>query len=159
MKAPPAVLPLLLAAACAGRTAASPDRGTTRADYLRRAEAVCAAANAQRAALRVPTADADFAPYVTEVVKVAERAATALARIAPPAADAADLRARVSGPLATDLAAGHSYLAAVATGPASGRDEALSDLLAVVSRTRPDVEWMRGYGFVQCVRAVSLSPG
>ncbi|MGZ6825552.1 MAG: hypothetical protein ACXVGH_02080, partial [Mycobacteriales bacterium] len=92
MKAPLAALPLLLVAACAGGTAASQDRGTTRADYLHRAETVCAAANAQRAALRVPTADADFAPYVTGVVKVADRAAAALARITPPAADAADLR-------------------------------------------------------------------
>lgn len=154
-----AVVPLLLVAACGSGTSHAASKGLSKAEYLRQAEAVCATANGQKAALKVPTADADFAPYVTGVVKVADEAAAALAKLSPPPADAADLRAKVTGPLATDLTAGHAYLSAVATGPAAGRDKALSDLLAVVSKTRPDADWMRGYGFTECVRAVSLSPG
>jgi hypothetical protein len=152
------VLPLLLLTACGASTKAAESSGLTKAGYLAQAEAVCATANTEKSALKVPTADVDFTPYVTGVVRVADKAAAALARITPPKADAAALAQHVTEPLATDLAAGHAYITATTTGPAAGRDKALSDLLAVVGKTKPDTDWMRSYGFVQCVKAISLTP-
>jgi hypothetical protein len=149
---PVLVVPLLLTG-CGG------DKDNeAKADYLKQAEAVCATANSEQKALTAPTAVGQLAPYVAEVVAVADRAYTALLALEAPAGDKAELNDKVLKPLQAQVATGHQYAAQVAAA-AKKKDQA--ELLRLLgdppTDTKADLRWMKSYGFKSCVDAADTS--
>lgn len=147
---------LVLVAACSG--GGGPSGGISKADYLRQAEVICAKANQQQSALKTPTAVEALAPYVAQVVAIADEAATALAALEAPKADQSDLTAKVLTPLKEQLVVGHAYADQVAVAAKARDNAALVQLLGnPPTKTRADLRWMKDYGFKDCVEAADTS--
>lgn len=150
------VVPLLAGAACSGGSSAT--AGASKADYLQKAEAICAKANADQKALKTPTAAEQLSPYVDAIVKIADTNTTALAALTPPKRDAAALQSHVLGPLAGQLAKAKTYAAEVRRASDAHDMVALAKLLGdPPNKTVADLDWMRRYGFQQCVDAADTS--
>jgi hypothetical protein len=148
------LLPLVLVTACGGGTA---KESAAKKNYLAKAEAICAKANADTAALQTPQAAGDLAPYVAKVLAVADTASTAVDSLTPPPADAAELRKRVVNPLKSQLAEAHAYAAKVAAADKTKDEAALTQLtLNAPTGSKADLRWMRKYGFSACVDAANV---
>lgn len=145
---------LLAVSACSGGTST----GVSKADYLARAEAICAQANRSQDGLATPTAVDALAPYVARIVAIADQAATELRALAVPEADRSDLEVNVLTPLEEQLEVGHDYADEVAAA-AKARDNA--ELVRLLgdppTRTRADLRWMKAYGFKECVESADTS--
>ena len=154
MKSACVVLPLALVVACGGGSSAG---AAEKAAYLKKAEAICATANAQTENLKTPQAAADFAPYVARVVSFADAATASINALTLPSRDAADLRKKVLDPLKTQLAQAHEYAAQVAAANRAKDEAALTRLtLNAPTGSKADLAWMRGYGFSECVDAAEV---
>jgi hypothetical protein len=148
-----AVPVLLLAAACGGGSD-DKDKSSSKAEYVSKAEAICKKANADQAALAFPTTAAAFPGYVKSIVDLAEKATEDIEALEPPAADKADLEAKVLKPLNTALEAGKKYQADVAAAAAKNDQTKLGQLVASPpTGSTADIAWMKAYGFVECVKA------
>lgn len=149
------LLPGLLLAGCGGGGSGG---GVAKTDYLAKAEAVCVKANADRKALPSPSGASDVAPYVRKLVDIAGRATTALAALSPPKADAAQLQAKVVGPLQAQLGDGQRFADDVEAAAKRNDNAALLGLVAnPPNKTRADLPFMRKYGFKACVAAADTS--
>jgi hypothetical protein len=150
------VLPLIACAACSGGSSSS--SGASKVDYLRKAEAICTKANADQKALKTPTSAAQLSPYVDAVVQIADTSTTALAALTPPKADAAALQSHVLGPLTAQLAKAKTYATEVRKASDAHDQLGLAKLLSdPPNKTAADLDWMRKYGFQQCVDAADTS--
>lgn len=144
---------LLLATGCGAGGGGSL---SAKAVYLRKAEAVCAAANGQEAQAKkdTPTSVAAVPAYVHRFVDIARQDVSALSALVPPKPDAADITSRLLTPLAQQLADGEAYAKQVDAAAAAHDTGALTSLvLNPPTKTRVDVGWMRRYGFRECVTA------
>ena len=160
MKLTCVVLPLALVVACGGGSSAGAANKADKADkaaYLKKAEAICATANADTKNLKTPQAAADLAPYVAKVVGFADTATASINALTLPPRDAADLRTKVLDPLKTQLAQAHEYAAQVAAANRAKDDAALTRLtLQAPTGSKADLTWMRHYGFSECVDAANV---
>ena len=149
------ILVLLLVTACGGG-AGSPvtSDGVTKADYLKAAEKVCAAANDEQDALKTPTEGKELAAYVAKVVDIATRATDQLKALEAPKADQAELKARVFDKLDDQLTTAHQYSKDVDAATAKNDNLALIKLFSnPPTQTKADLAWMKDYGFDECVDA------
>lgn len=124
--------------------------------YVEQATAVCERAQADLDAQQRPTSATDLAPFVTELVAVAERSSTELRALAPPEDDRAEIETKVLDPLDAQIEEGRAFAEQV---EAAGKDTAaLTRLLG----QRPgagdiDVEFLRSYGLETCADALNIT--
>ena len=138
----------LVVAACGGDT-------DPKADYVEKANSVCADADDDFADLQQPTAVTEFAPFAQKTVAVAEKAQQDLAELTPPEQDRAELEAKALAPFAALVEEGKAFAEKVS---AAGADQAA--LLALLPE-RPtaekiDLEFLRAYGLGTCADAIKL---
>lgn len=140
------VLPLVLVVACGGSS------GPSKADYIARAEAICKKANADVKALPFPTSTAAISDYAAKIVAVADETTTALGKLDQPAADKDDLEKKVLAPLRTQVSEGKEFAAKIKAAVDANDQKTLQQLVAKPPvGTEADLDWMRTYGFTQCV--------
>ncbi len=152
----PLVLLLVLSALLAG-CGGGKGAGAKQA-YLAKAEAICAKAIKERDAVAAPGGAPDFQPYVHALVDIASRTATAVGSLTPPAADAAQLQAKVIGPLQEQLRDGQAYAAKVDAATTTHNSVALLNLAGNPPKTtRADLAFMRTYGFKACAKAADTA--
>ena len=125
-----------------------------KAAYVADAKAVCKEAAADKAALKTPSAPAEFSPYADQLVAIAEGAQRDLAALEPPADDRAELEERVLDPFADVVEEGRDFAAQV---EAAGDDQAA--LLALLGE-RPDagevdLDYLRRYGLKTCADVIA----
>lgn len=149
------VLPVLvLASACGGSDDEPAASGPTRASYLTQVEAICKTANDAIDGLKPPTSPAELVTLADTTVSTAARATEDFAAVQPPADDRADVEAKVVVPLRAQVAEGKAFVVKLKAAVASNDSKALNALAAnPPTTTEADLEWMRGYGFVECVKA------
>lgn len=151
-----ALVLVLLAAACGG-SSGSGDKGVdAKKAYLAKAEALCADVNTKVAKARkeVPTDIAAVPAYVHRIVDLGRTNVDGLTTLTPPPKDAADLQAKVLGPLTEQVKVGDAYAAKVDAATKAKNNTVLTDLLThPPTQTRADIAWMRTYGFSACATA------
>ena len=148
------VLCLALAACSGGGDTEAAEEVDPKKAYVEAASKVCSDADAQFARLTAPATPAEFGPYVTQTVQIAENVQTDLAALTPPEQDRAELERKVLDPFAALVTSGKEFSARVT---AAGADEA--QLLPLLAE-RPtsagiDKEYLRSYGLQSCADAVS----
>jgi hypothetical protein len=151
-----ALVLLLLVAACGGSSDGAGGGGNSKADYLSKAEAICAKANTEIDAAKknLPTGTAEVPAYVHKLLDFAKQTLEDLTLLSPPEADAADVKAKLIDPLTQQYADGQTFAGKVDAAAAKNDDQALTQLvLNPPTKTRVDVAWMKGYGFKACVTA------
>src|SRR3954469_6812693 len=144
---------VLLVAACGG---SSGDSGSPKADYLKKAEAICAKANTEiTAAKKTPPAGiAEVPPYVHKLLDLAKQTLEDLSLLTPPSDDAVEVKAKLLDPLGQQFADGQSFAAKVDAAAAKNDSATLTQLVFnPPTKTRVDVAWMKSYGFKACVTA------
>lgn len=150
------LLTALLLSACSGGGGAT--TGVSKADFLAAAEKICAQANTDQEALKTPTSVGALAPYVARVVEIAETATAELKELELPAADEADLTAKVLDPLQAQLTAGLAYADSVKAAADKNDFGALTKLLGdPPTDSKADLRWMKDYGFDACVEAADTT--
>jgi hypothetical protein len=149
---------LLLAAACGGSDKDHTSSGLSKAAYIQQAEAICTRANADIKALKPPATIDAVEALVVQTVQIAESATKQIEALDPPAADKADIKAKVLDPLDGQLAEGKAFLEKVRTALAKHDQAALGQLIAnPPTGSKADLSWMRSYGFHACVEAADTS--
>lgn len=148
------VLPLLLlASACGGS-----DEPSAKEAYLAEAEAVCAKANAAQKAEKSPAGPDAIPAYVRRVVTIASDASAELNALEPPADDADELDAKLLSPLREQVAVGQAFAKDVEEAGAKKDTAAVLKLLGTAPlQPKADLEFMKDYGFVECVDAADTS--
>lgn len=145
------LVPLVLLSACGGSDKPS---GLAKADYIAKAEAICTRANTEIKALTTPTSVAAVAAYVEESLQIAEVATGEIKKLEPPAADKAEIKAKVLDPLDGQVVDGKEFLVKVKAAVAKNDQAALGQLIANPPiDSKADLAWMRSYGFTSCVEA------
>lgn len=147
-----ALVLIVLVAACGG----SGDNGNPKDDYLSKAEAICAKANAQiaDAKKKPPAGVTEVPPYVHKLVNLAKSSYDDLSALTPPSGDAAQIKSKLISPLATQVHDGELFAAKVDAAAAKNDSATLTQLvLNPPTKTRVDVAWMKSYGFNECVTA------
>jgi hypothetical protein len=142
------VLPVLLLAACGGGSSLS------KSEYVAQAEAICKDTNKQIDALSTPTDPASFQKLIEDSIKIADSATSRIKALDPPSDDKADLQKKVIEPLESQVKEARSYLAKVKEAVAKKDQPALGKLLTnPPTGNEADLDWMRSYGFKECVDA------
>jgi len=148
-----ALVLVLLVAACGGGA----DKGAdAKKAYLAKAEALCADVNTKVAKARkeVPTDIPSVPAYVHRIVDLGRVNVDGLSKLTPPPKDAADLQAKVLGPLTEQVTIGDEYAAKVDAAAKAKDNKTLTDLIFhPPTQTRADISWMRTYGFSACATA------
>lgn len=142
------LLPIVLLAACGGAS------GPGKSAYLAQAEAICKKANSDVKALAVPSTPSALPAYVSTLLGIADAATTQLEKLAPPAADKAQLDKRFLTPLRGQIVEGRAYLGEIKKAVAANDQAALQKLVTnPPTASKADTAWMTSYGFVSCVEA------
>src|SRR3954447_17006589 len=104
-----ALVLVLLVAACGGSSGGA--KGNPKADYLSKAEAICAKANTQiDAAKRNTPAGTDGVPaYVHKLLDLAKQTLDDLSVLSPPSSDAAEVKTKLLDPLTQQYADGQTF--------------------------------------------------
>jgi hypothetical protein len=147
---------LMLVAACGGGSGGK--AASAKSTYLAAAEAICAGVNTKVTAAKKeqPTAIADIPPYVHRILLLGHSTYDELSKLAPPPADAAAIKAKIISPLATQLAAGDAFAAAVDAAAAKKDTAKLTSLVFnPPTKTSVDLAWMKTYGFTECLKAAN----
>ncbi|MCU1692566.1 MAG: hypothetical protein JWM64_1657 [Frankiales bacterium] len=145
---------LLLPTACSG----GGDDDGGKAAYLTQAEAVCKKANDAQAATKTPASAEAIPAYVRQVVTIASDASAELNAIEPPEKDAAELDERLLAPLRDQVGKGQAFAKQVDETAAEGDTSAVLKLIGSAPlQPTADLEWMKGYGFDECVKAADTS--
>ena len=146
---------LLLLPALALALTACGGNADPRAEYVEKANSVCADADDDFADLTQPTSAAEFGPFAQKTLAIAEQAQQELAKLTPPEQDRAELETKVLNPFAMLVEEGKAFAEQVS---AAGADQA--KLLALLPQ-RPtaekiDLEFLRTYGLGTCADAIEL---
>lgn len=128
-----------------------------RAAYLDAAEQVCADANAEVEALPRPTAVDGVADFTDQVLGVLQSTVEQVSALEPPEEDVAELTEKVLDPLDTDIQRAEAYAAEVRAAAEANDNATLLRLVSEVPKTSADLDFMREYGFVECVNAADTS--
>jgi ribosomal protein S18 acetylase RimI-like enzyme len=147
------ILPVLLLplAGCSGDDGESLEE--RRSAYLQSAEAVCADSNEQVEALGQPTSVAEVPTAADRAVEIVRGTVASVEALEPPEEDRAEIEEKVVDPLRADVGVAEQYAEEVKAAAAANDSLALLRLLGERPQTTADLEFMRGYGFVECVRA------
>lgn len=149
------VLPLVAVVACSGGSSSS---GASKADYVKKAEAICLKANVDQKNLKTPTSAGELSPYVDAIVRIADQSTTALLKLDPPKADKEVLDQHVFTPLSGQLTKLRDYADKVRKAAKDNDQIGLVKLLSdPPNKTAADLDWMRSYGFKECVEAADTS--
>jgi hypothetical protein len=149
---------LLLATACNGSDDDQVAQGLSKAAYLSQAEAICATANTDIKALQRPTSIAAVPGFVEKTLQIAEVATGKIKGLEPPAADKAQIKAKVLDPLDGQVTAGRALLEQVRTAVKNNDTAAIGRLIQnPPTGSKADLAWMRSYGFKACVEAADTS--
>lgn len=146
-----------LAAGCGGSSA--PAQVSAKDAYLAKAEAICASANTELARVKKtqPTATEQLPTYVKAIVDVGRKNVEQLSALEPPAADNAEITAKVIEPLQGQVVAGDAYAAKV-TDAVLKKDPGLLGLVTnPPTQTKADLDFMKAYGFSACVKAADTA--
>ena len=148
MKRVAIVLPFVLVAACGGGSSS----GSSKSDYVAKAEAICKDTNAKTKAFTLPSDPAGFQKLVEKSIALAESTLDALKKLDPPSGDKHDIQNKVITPLEDQLAQGKAYLKEVRTAVAKKDQNAIGRLLQNPPRQhKADLDFMKSYGFKECV--------
>lgn len=148
-----ALVLVLLVPACGGSSGGGDN---PKAVYLSKAEAICAKANTEIAAVKknAPAGIAEVPPYVRKLLDLAKATYDDLSALSPPSADAAQIKAKLISPLATQIRDGETFAAKVDAAAAKKDSATLTQLVFnPPTKTRVDIAWMKSYGFSACVTA------
>jgi hypothetical protein len=149
---PVLVLPLL--AGCSGSSKDQVSSGLSKAAYISKAEAICSRINTEIGKLAAPTSPKAVEAFVEESLQIAEVGTGEIKALDPPEADRAAITAKVLDPLDGQLTAGRAFLVKVKEAVAKKDDTALGRLITnPPTGSKADLDWMRSYGFKQCVDA------
>jgi hypothetical protein len=143
---------VLLVAACGGSSGG--DSGDPKADYIAKAESICAKANTQIDAAKKNTpAGTDEVPaYVHKLLDLAKQTLDDLSLLSPPKDDAAEVKAKLLDPLTQLSAEGQTFAGKVDEAAAKNDSATLTQLVFnPPTKTRVDIAWMKSYGFKGCV--------
>jgi hypothetical protein len=147
------LVPLVLSG-CGGGSKVQVSSGLSRASYVSKAEAICTRINKEVAKLAAPTTPQALQAFVEKSLQLAQEGTGELKALDPPEADRADLKAKVLDPLDGQLAEGQAFLAKVRTAVAKNDQAALGQLIThPPTGSKADLDWMRSYGFKECVDA------
>jgi hypothetical protein len=124
-----------------------------RADYLERAEAVCADSNAQARELGSPASVADVPRFAEAAVALVRATVDGLEALEPPEEDRAEVQQKVLEPLRDDVGTAEEYAGQVTAAAEANDIPTLLTLNDERPTTSADVDFMRGYGFEECVTA------
>lgn len=122
-----------------------------RAAYLDRAEGICQEANEAVEAETQPTEISAVPAFVDRLLGIARDTVAEVRALEPPEEDRDEIRSKVLDPLEVDLAAGDAYAAEIRAAAEANDSAALLRLIQEVPETTVDLEYMREYGFVECV--------
>src|SRR5689334_4400907 len=113
-----ALVLVLLVAACGGSSGGG--GSSPKADYISKAEAICAKANTEITAAKkkTPTAITEVPPYVHKLLDLAKKTLDDLTALTPPSKDAAEVKAKLLDPLGQQYADGQAFAARVDAAPA-----------------------------------------
>jgi hypothetical protein len=140
-------LPVLLLAACGGSD-------LSKADYLSKAEAVCKDANTRIDGIAAPSTPASFESFIRSTIEIAEKATKDLNALDAPSDDKADLEKKFIDPLESQVSEGKEFLDKVKAAVATNDQAELGKLLQDPPiSTQADLDWMRTYGFKECVES------
>lgn len=158
----PALVPLLLLpvllAGCGGSAKSSTSSGLSKAAYVSKAEAVCTRINTEIKKLAPPTTPKALQAFVEESLQIAEVGTGEIKALDPPSADRAAIKTKVLDPLDGQLAEGRVFLEKVKTAVAKNDQAALGQLIThPPTGSKADLNWMRAYGFSECVTAADTS--
>ena len=124
-------------------------------EYVDSATKVCKEAAEQRDALTQPTAPADFADYVNDLVTIAEKAQADLQALEPPSEDKDELEKRVLDPFGQLVEEGRQFAEKVEA--AGGDQSKLFPLLSQIPDPKKvDLEYLRSYGLDTCADIIDL---
>ena len=146
-------LPLLLLPACSGGGDDGPSLEERREAYVEEAEQVCRQTNEDVEALGTPTSVEAVPAAADEAVAIVQRTVEQVTAIEPPEEDRERLEEAVLGPLREDVGVAEAYAAEVKAAAAAGDGAELLRLVQARPQTTADLEYMREYGFGQCVAA------
>jgi hypothetical protein len=147
-------LVLVLTAACGDDGGDKGSSGVSRSEYLAKVEPICKEANAKVEALPAPSTPGDLVTTAEQVVAIAEKATTDFKAVEPPAADRADIQAKVVVPLEKQIVEAKSFAAKAKAAIAANDQAALGALVQTPPvSTQADLAWMRTFGFKDCVEA------
>jgi hypothetical protein len=146
----PVLLGPLVLVACGGGSSLS------KSDYVSKAEAICKDANDKFKALARPSDPKSFESFVDGTIQIADDATKELKGLDPPSADKKELEAKVIEPLESQITEGRKFLDKVKKAVAANDQTALGKLLSNPPEgKKADLDWMRSYGFKDCVDAAS----
>lgn len=149
------LVPLALVAGCSGSSAPG---GVSKADYIKKAEVICAKAVADQKALKTPSTPDAIPAYVAGVLAIADTATSGLAALEEPKGDKKALEDKVIAPLRGQLVVGHDYYTQIVTATKNKDQKALVKLLGnPPTDAKADLRWMKSYGFTMCVDAADTS--
>lgn len=143
------LVPFLLLPGCGG------DDSDPKAEFVAAAEAICAEARADVEANTQPTDLAALDDYVDAIVRVLEQAEADLSALTLPEDDAAELEAKLLGPLEADVKVAQGFAAEVRA--AGGNGVKLLPLLSKRPKTTVDVAFARSYGLGSCADAAEAA--
>lgn len=148
----PVLLGAVLAATltgCGGGSSTS-SAPLSKADYVSRADAICASATTALKKLTPPTGTAGLGPYLSSTVQAAGGATDALRALRPPKADAAALAAKFTGPLSAQVASVKQLIPKYEAATKAANPQAA---LAAIPRPQlpsPDAGYISSYGMTAC---------
>jgi hypothetical protein len=144
----------LLVPGCSGSSKDQVASGLSRAEYVSQAEAICTRINKEVDKLSAPTTPQALQTFVEKSLQLAEDGTGELKALDAPEADRADLKAKVLDPLDGQLAEGRVFLDKVKAAVAKNDQAALGQLIThPPTGSKADLDWMRSYGFKECVDA------
>ena len=152
-----ALAPLVLLSACTSNKDQL-SQGLSKAEYLTKAEAICTRLNNEVHGLTLPSTVAAVPAFVEKTLQIAEVATGEIEKLTPPAADKAEIKAKVLDPLDGQVSVGKAFLVKVKAAVAKNDTAEVGRLIAnPPTGSKADLAWMRSYGFKQCVDAANTA--
>jgi hypothetical protein len=139
----------------AGPAAPAADAPLSKAEYVTAAEAVCSRAAEEGTAIPEPSDPVGFAPYLQQTLDVAAKAVADLQALRPPEADAADLSAKFTGPLATQVELFRPVVGQIAEAAKAADPTAALDQVPTPEAPPADEAYLTAYGMPTCATFAS----
>ena len=131
------------------------DAPLSKADYVTAAEAVCTKAGTDGEAVPQPADPAGFAPYLQKTLDIAAGAVADLQALRPPAADAADLEAKFTGPLAQQVELFRPLVPLIAEAAKAPDPATALDQVPTPETPKADDAYLSAYGMPTCASFAS----
>ena len=150
MRTLPLILIGLTLAGCGGSSASPAQAPLSKADYVQQANALCTTATTTLKGITPPKSAAELGPYLTKSLSAAQTATTGLKQLQPPAADAKDLAAKFTDPLAKQVDAVKVLIPQYEQAAKAADPKAAVAAIPRPPITPPDQAFVTGYGMTAC---------